>query len=225
MSGHIVAVVNRKGGVGKTTVAVGLAAALASPSRPVLLIDADVQGAASVWASPSWPFEVLHLPTPFLTSRAIRMAEAGHLVVIDGPAVDEKVTRAAIDVADLVLVPVMVSGLDLRATHAVVDMIRAAGKPGAWVVNRTQRVRVAHGAMEALEAMGLPVLGALSHRVAQVEATLSGLPVTLYAPGSPAAVEVEVLARAVLALLKGGNHDEATHHRGQQSRRGRLGRT
>ncbi len=60
---RIIGVIGRKGGVGKTTVAVHLAAEYASPRRKVIIVDGDMQGSATYWAEPgNLPIDVVHLP-------------------------------------------------------------------------------------------------------------------------------------------------------------------
>jgi chromosome partitioning protein len=84
----IVAVVNNKGGVGKTTTAVNLGAALASPGRRVLLVDLDSQASASVWCGvrrsrlrPSAASVLLH---DFPVEQAVRATATPHLDILTG---------------------------------------------------------------------------------------------------------------------------------------------
>ena len=105
----VISLLNQKGGVGKRTLAVHLAMAMAQRDERVLLLDADVQGSALDWAAsrdtPS-PFAVLGLPKPALHREVPRfLADYQHVVIDDPPRVYD-VARSAILASDCVLVPI-----------------------------------------------------------------------------------------------------------------------
>src|SRR5690348_3370622 len=134
----IVAVVNLKGGCGKSTIAVNLACELASGGGSVLLIDNDAQGTSNHWLSHGrLPIrgEFMPLENDEDGERLIRAVapRSAQYVVLDAPAHVEAATQAAGKIADLVLIPVTASGVDLVATRAAVDLIRQvrAGRRGA----------------------------------------------------------------------------------------------
>jgi chromosome partitioning protein len=210
----VVAVLNPKGGAGKTTVAVHLARAFqgmmpaggGEGASPVVVLDTDPQGTASDWRRAS-PDEYDGPPVvPVASARDLRSVVATHeadVLVIDGSAKLEGMTGAAADVADVVVIPVQPSALDVWGASEAVAVVRRAGTPGAFVISRAVvGSRLARQVRAALDAYDLPVMDArTSARVAFTSAMGEGQTVLDTAPGSKAAAEVEALAREVAALL------------------------
>ena len=126
----IVGVLNQKGGVGKTTVAVDLAACFArSQRRRVLLVDADPQGSALAWSATREaepPFAIVGLAKPTLHRDLPRLARDYDIVVIDGAPRVNDLGRSAILASDYVLIPVQPSPYDVWAAADTVALIREA---------------------------------------------------------------------------------------------------
>jgi chromosome partitioning protein len=181
----IIALVNNKGGVGKTTVAVHLAALAHERGRSVAVIDADAYScASSEWiqelGSPI-PVHVLGTPDEVL-DRALDVAGTAELTVADGPAAISEVTRALLMVADLALLPCGPSALDLRRVHDALRVVRQAqrirgkGAPRALLVpNKLQAgYRLSKELLDATQGLGIPRVDGLRLRQAYADAAGQG---------------------------------------------------
>lgn len=208
----LVTVANLKGGVGKSTLAVNLAAALAN-KRKVTLIDADAQATSSTWCQQGKVnLRAIALPLEHgrdvqrWTAAVLAEVRGSDAVVIDAPPHLAEVTQAALLLADLVLVPVTPSGADLYATSKALELLRQArtmrgdGLPRCLLVPAKVDRRTAAGREieAALKPFGEPIGPAIGQRSAFVDSFTTGEAVLTYAPASKAAAEIEALARAVL---------------------------
>jgi len=123
-----IAVVNQKGGAGKSTIAVHLARWLHSQEKQVLVIDADGQRTSSIWLESlenEIPFKVIQNPDDLL-EQVPTLSEKQDWLLIDGPATLSETTRALLLWADLALVPCQPAGVDLASASDTVRLIRQA---------------------------------------------------------------------------------------------------
>jgi len=213
MAGKLLAVGNLKGGVGKTTLAISIACALAEHGQGVV-VDADAQGSAAAWAAAGkLQVEVVTLPltaegeraTTAWLARLVEIKAAADFVLLDLPPNLGAATVAALSLADLLLVPVPPSGLDLRAAERTLALLRQArqvrgdNRPaGLLVPSRVDRRTAAGREIEAvLHDMGEPVAPAVIQRAAHVDAFSAGQWIGAYAPRSVGHVEIQALAALV----------------------------
>ena len=182
----VVAIINQKGGTGKTTLATNLACALADKGQ-VLLLDADPQASAQDWYD-SRGQPLANLQVKAVEDRALIQQVRGlrgeyHWVIIDGPPGINRISAEAVRAADLVLIPAKPSPFDVWAASDIVEAVKARqqqsrwGAPGAAFVITMSRPRTRLGRQvdQALAEYGLPLLGArTTERVAYPLASIQG---------------------------------------------------
>ncbi len=216
MAGLIIGVTGKKGGSGKTTVAVNVAGALAEIFTEVLVIDSDPQGTVLTWRAAAgnsdFPVQVIGLPQPVIHQEAPKFAQKYDAVVIDSPSgyQDEQIQRSVMLAASLVVIPVQPSAVDIwsaRDTAALVEQAKLYNPDlkAHLLISRAQpRTRLSQEAREALEGLSLPVFQTtISQRISLAEAPLYGKLILHYA-NNPAAAEFRSLAREILEVVHHG---------------------
>ncbi|TBG08449.1 cobyrinic acid a,c-diamide synthase [Rhizobium leguminosarum] len=206
----IIGVLSQKGGVGKTTIAVNLAATFAKSGLRVLLVDADPQGSALQWsaARDAEPlFSVVGMAKATLHRELPDIAKDYQVVVIDGAPRVNELGRAAILASDVVLIPVQPSPYDIWAAAETVRLIQEAQQfkenlKGVFVINRKiANTAIGRDVAEALAQFDtIPVLPtALHQRVVYAESAGQGLAVLEVDPKGEAAREIAALAKHLMS--------------------------
>lgn len=207
----VIAVAQRKGGAGKSTLAANLAAAFAGRGERVALLDTDPQKTLSHWhaarAAAGSKASVLDFEAPAgwrVPGACDKFRRSHDVILLDTPPHDDTDARIAIRAADLVLVPLQPSAADLWAMGATLDLARAEKRPAALTLNRVPaQGRVGADVACELRAQGLTLLDApLGNRSGFASAFAAGLGVTEAAPRSLAAEEVRALATALRGLAR-----------------------
>lgn len=164
----VIAVLNQKGGSGKTTIATHLARGLQLQGYSVLLVDSDQQGSARDWRAVDEdnPVPVIGLDRPTL-DKDLKIVSDKEFIVIDGSPQATNLALSAIKAADFVLIPVQPSPYDVWATSDLVDLVQQRiemtdGKlKAAFVVSRAiQNTNIGKEVAAVLQDYNLPVLDA-----------------------------------------------------------------
>lgn len=211
----ILAVISQKGGVGKTTLATGLAVAAELDGKSVALFDLDPQASACFWsdrrkASGKGETPVVRDVNYNRLPHSIEaMRKAGcDLVILDCPPVHRDIADAAISAADMVLIPTRAEALDIRAMMQTVRLVQQLDKSPSVVLTfcppSGAEIEQAREIIAQLGAELVPV--AIHHRKAFSRAQQEGLTAQEYDPTGKAAGEIQQLYAYSAIALHGGTH-------------------
>jgi chromosome partitioning protein len=205
----VLALLNQKGGVGKTTLATNIAAALWQSGKKVLFIDADQQGSGLDWSAARKGdalFPVVGIPKDTLHRDVAALATPYDWVVIDGPPRVNTVAKSAIAASDIVIIPVQPSPYDVWAAKEIVDLIAEvrvikADLIALFAVNRKiVGTAIGRDVAEALASYSVPVLAAaVSQRVGFAESAAAGQTVLETDPHGLAATEIRALVAEIVS--------------------------
>jgi len=205
---RVITIAQQKGGAGKTTMAAHLAVTwAASGKRKVAVVDIDPQGSLTQW------YKIrearLGADETNLTFAAIsgwrvrseldRLRHTHDLIVIDSPPHTDTEARTAIRAADLVVVPLQPSPMDVWATSATINICKQERVPVKMVLNRVNPQSKITEAVSG-DMIGLTA-NRFGNRVVFAGALMHGLGVTEEQPNSIAADEVRALAKEIIAYL------------------------
>ncbi len=212
----IIAVLNQKGGAGKTTLATNLSRAIQLRGHTVLLADSDPQGSARDWAAANanQPVPVAGFDRASLDRDIKSVAKDVDFVVIDGAPQIKELAVAAIRAADLVLIPIQPSPYDIWAASDLVDLVKARievtdGKLKAgFVVSRAiKNTKLGSEVADTLAGYELPVLDTVIYQrqiyptSASTGVAVSDCDAKRDQGAEEAAFEINKLAKEVLALI------------------------
>ncbi len=210
----VISVMQQKGGVGKTTIAVHLATQIKElfPAIKVALADADPQKSATMWLTSGTEDSGVSVHQVASDIEGKRLKDElstidADLVVVDLPPAIATISMRAVLYSDLILVPVGASALDMAAARHAVDLCKEAvsldpDKQFLLIPNRVQMNTAAGRELRtALSSWGPVSKATLCLRVAYADAVMLGVGINSFAPGSPAYQEIGLLAEEVVHML------------------------
>ncbi len=204
----IIGILNRKGGVGKTSLSTNLASALCLSGSRVLLVDADPQESALDWQASragETLFPVVGMAKPTLHKDVPELAKNYDHILIDGPPGISELTRSAMMACNLVVIPVQPSPYDVWAADETVKLLNEITLSndrikGLFVINRkVKNTALGRDVADALGDYSIAVAKtAITQRIIFAESAASGLSVLELSPQGPATREIKSLVAEII---------------------------
>jgi chromosome partitioning protein len=209
----IISVTSLKGGVGKSTIAQNLAVCFAHTNYKVCIVDVDTNQSCLRWSGlreeglPAVPVYVLNDGIE-LAKNVKHLNESHEIVIIDGTPSLSQVTSKIIILADLVIIPIQPSGLDVWATEKFLERYKDAEAqketsiPAQFLINQNQSTNLSKEVKEVLEQTDISVLkSSLKTRIAYREAVIKGLGVFEY-KDEKAKIEMVNLFKELQSIIR-----------------------
>jgi len=200
---RVITLMNQKGGVGKTTLTLSLAARWHLAGFSVAVIDCDPQGSSVYWKrqqvenSPLGGIKVyaVNLPSEI---RSCRKLDADY-VLLDTPGTDKSTVRAAIHASDALIIPVQPSAIDIDASYASLEEGLGADKPIAYILNRyIQQSILGEDTKKALKTTPATIIDKVLNQYQDFPRSIGvgETPSTMF-PGQKAAQNIEAIGQAI----------------------------
>jgi chromosome partitioning protein len=209
---NIIAVLNQKGGCGKTTIAINLTHSLQNQGYKTLLVDSDPQGSARDWNAENDGkiIPVIGLDRVSLANDIEAIKNGYDFIVIDGAPSVAKLAAAAVKIADFILIPVQPSPWDIWATADLVDIIKARqevteGKPiAAFIVSRViKNTKLSTEVVEALRQYELPVLNSYTTQRVIYPTSASEGQTVYFRTFNDATLEIDAIRNEIIGVFDG----------------------
>ena len=160
-----------KGGVGKTTTCVYLAAIAAEAGRKVALVDADPQASAADWLENSGDpavaaVDLEEAPTERLLARALDGTDDDRITIVDSPPGNERLIGVALERADVVIIPTRVGGVEWPRVDVVRGMVPRRNPYGLVICSARTFTRDYDETVQYWGEQGVPVWATIPERVA-----------------------------------------------------------
>jgi len=217
--GAIITITNQKGGTGKSTISINLAAALSHNGHSVFVVDADPQGTISRWAvarkkqkGSSINTQIAITENPYKSEDLLKLKQQSNydFIIIDcGPA-NSQLVKAALIVSTVAIIPISPSPLDIDSARSTIELIKHGTgrgaikvKPYLLISKKIVGTNLANDARDAIHILDVPILKTeISQRIALCESAITGQSVIEYAPHSLATQEFISLSKEVKKCLK-----------------------
>lgn len=201
----VISVLNPKGGVGKSTIAINLARGIQLRNNSVLVIDTDFdQTSIFLWGENTDEsfFDVLQCK-PERIETAISKHKHYDYIIIDNAGKVEFAAIKVMQMSDMVIVPIQPSPFDLWGSITIIDVVKALKKapPTFFLISRAKKgTKVINSIKRALKPIGIPVFNTVIHdRVDYVESAI--LNQTIFELNDEGAAEVNKLIDQVLEVI------------------------
>ena len=160
-----------KGGVGKTTTSVYLAAVASANRRAVTIVDGDPQASAAEWIENAedehlLKVDVVEAPTDRLLTKALDRVEVDDVALVDTPPGNERLLAKAIERATVVIVPTRIGGVETPRAEAVLELVPKRQPVGLVICSARTFTRDYHETLATWAEVGVPVWGTVPERVA-----------------------------------------------------------
>ena len=213
MAARVITIAQQKGGAGKTTLAAHLALAWRELGEKVALVDIDPQGSLTQWfqlrekklGAGETGLQLSQITGWRASAEIDRLKRDYSMVVVDSPPHAQTDAKIAVRAANLVVIPVQPSPLDVWATRPTVELAAAERVPVLMVLNRVPaRSLLTEDMLTALAEVKADLAQArIGNRGSLAMSMAAGLGIHEHAPGTVAAREVGKVAREVLRWIGG----------------------
>lgn len=211
---HVVAVLNPKGGAGKTTVSSNLGRCLQLNGKTVLLADSDMQGTLRDWREAdkhNIQPPVVGIDRPNLHKDLAKVASSFDFIIVDGAAKLQEMAASSVKAADVILIPIQPSAADVWGCRNLIDLIKARqevteGKPKtSFLINRQiKNTNLASDIVQVLKEFAMPVFKSrTSQRVVYAEVLSAGTTVLDAEPQGAAAQEIKSIYQELMEFIRG----------------------
>ena len=214
MSAKVIALLQQKGGSGKTTTTLNMAGGLRELGYKVLVADMD-KDKPDAWSWSAKNEDTIHFAVQIdekdAREKLMQLKQEYDFIVVDTPPNFQTAALKAALLADLVVIPTAPSGMDLSGLLEAKDLALTADRPYRLLANRINRnTNMGRSLLSVLEEDGNRFHAKIPQTVKFIEAETEGAYIGDYAPGSNAHYEVQHLAREVVDFFK--QQDKANHN-------------